>query len=108
MRLGIIKDGREYAVALRQIDKLMDATQDSLEADQLKLLAFVVEIYEDEGPGCPRGLIMEEADFFAPPRDGPTLSPQEWKRAFEDSIRTGVLGSKNLKTTAVSPTCDGK
>jgi len=44
----LIKTKKDYDFALSRIDKLMDAKKGTPEADELELLATLVEMYEDE------------------------------------------------------------
>ncbi len=44
----LIKTKKDYDLVLSRIDGLMDASQGSPEADELELLATLVEMYEDE------------------------------------------------------------
>ncbi|MCU0599891.1 MAG: ImmA/IrrE family metallo-endopeptidase [Desulfobacterales bacterium] len=46
--IRLIKTKKDYDLALSRIDKLMDAKQGTLEADELELLAALVEMYEEE------------------------------------------------------------
>ena len=48
MDVKIIKTEREYQTMLAHIEELMDAAPNSPEADELELLTFLVEKYEDE------------------------------------------------------------
>ncbi len=48
MRIKILKTEAEYEVALERIDALMEAEPGSPEAEELELLALLVEKYEDE------------------------------------------------------------
>ena len=48
MRPKIIKNEREHKAALSRIDQLMEARPGTPQADELELLAALVEIYEDE------------------------------------------------------------
>ena len=47
MQIRLIKTDADHAAALRRIDELMDAAPGTPEADELDLLATVVEAYED-------------------------------------------------------------
>ena len=44
----LIKTQQDYDISLARIDELMDAEQRTPEADELELLATLVEMYEDE------------------------------------------------------------
>jgi len=44
----LIKTEKEYNLALSKIESLMDAKEDSHEADELELLSTLVEMYEDK------------------------------------------------------------
>lgn len=44
----IIKTEKDYNLALRRIEKLMDAKTGTSEFDELELLSTLVEIYEDK------------------------------------------------------------
>lgn len=48
MKPKVIKNEREHKAALARIDQLMDARPGTPQADELELLAALVEIYEDE------------------------------------------------------------
>jgi HTH-type transcriptional regulator/antitoxin HigA len=48
MKPKIIKKEREHKAALARIDQLMDARPGTPQADELELLAALVEIYEEE------------------------------------------------------------
>ncbi len=48
MKPKIIKNAKEHEAALARIEKLMDARRGTPEADELELLATLVEMYEDE------------------------------------------------------------
>ena len=45
---GPIRTETEYEAALAEIDRLMDAPDDSPQADRLELLSILVEAYENE------------------------------------------------------------
>ncbi len=47
MRAKIIKTKTEYAAALARLEKLMDATPNTAEGDELELLSLVVHDYEE-------------------------------------------------------------
>ncbi|MDO9264170.1 MAG: hypothetical protein Q7U02_09400 [Desulfosalsimonadaceae bacterium] len=44
----LIKSQQDYDIALARIDELMDAKEGTPEADELELLATLVEMYEEE------------------------------------------------------------
>ena len=44
----LIKTEKDYNIALSRIEGLMDAQKNTPEADELELLAALVEMYEDE------------------------------------------------------------
>jgi len=44
----IIKTEEDYNLALNRIEKLMDASPETSEFDELELLSTLVEIYEDK------------------------------------------------------------
>ena len=44
----LIKTEKDYNLALSRIEELMDAQKNTPEADELELLAALVEMYEDE------------------------------------------------------------
>ena len=48
MKPRVIKNEREHKAALARIDQLMDARPGTPQADELELLATLVEVYEDE------------------------------------------------------------
>lgn len=48
MKPRIIKNEKEHKAALARIDQLMDARPGTPQADELELLAALVEIYEEE------------------------------------------------------------
>jgi HTH-type transcriptional regulator/antitoxin HigA len=48
MKPKLIKNAREYRMALRRIERLMDARRGTSQGDELELLATLVELYEDE------------------------------------------------------------
>jgi HTH-type transcriptional regulator/antitoxin HigA len=48
MKPKVIKNEREHTAALARIDELMDARPGTPQADELELLATLVEMYEDE------------------------------------------------------------
>jgi HTH-type transcriptional regulator/antitoxin HigA len=47
MRIQPIRTDADHAAALRRIDELMDAAEGTPEADELDVLATLVEAYED-------------------------------------------------------------
>jgi HTH-type transcriptional regulator / antitoxin HigA len=53
MKLKLIKTQKEYKVALKRIEKLMDAKPRTPQGDELELLATLVEIYEREHEPVP-------------------------------------------------------
>lgn len=55
MRTGIkpIKTEKDYEDALAEIERLFDATTDSIEADRLEILATLVEDYENKHYSIP-------------------------------------------------------
>ena len=48
MKPKLIKNAREYRMALRRVERLMDAGRGTPQGDELELLATLVELYEDE------------------------------------------------------------
>ena len=48
MKVKMIRNEKDYKQALAQIELLMDATPDSPEEEELDLLAFLIEKYEEE------------------------------------------------------------
>jgi HTH-type transcriptional regulator/antitoxin HigA len=49
----LIKTHREYRLALRRVEQLMDARPGTAEGDELELLAALVEIYEEKHAPVP-------------------------------------------------------
>ena len=48
MKPKLIKNAREYRMALSRVERLMDAGRGTPQGDELELLATLVELYEDE------------------------------------------------------------
>lgn len=48
MEINIIKTEKEYEKALKEIDNLLDAKENSSEAEKLEILSMLVEDYENK------------------------------------------------------------
>jgi HTH-type transcriptional regulator/antitoxin HigA len=48
MKYKLIKNQKEYQIALDRLDKIFDAQKGTAEADELELLSILIEKYEDE------------------------------------------------------------
>jgi HTH-type transcriptional regulator/antitoxin HigA len=48
MKYKLIKNQKEYQIALDRLDKIFDAKKGTAEADELELLSILIEKYEDE------------------------------------------------------------
>jgi HTH-type transcriptional regulator / antitoxin HigA len=48
MHIELIKNDQDYQRVLKEIDRLMDARQDTPEGNRLDALATLVEAWEDE------------------------------------------------------------
>lgn len=48
MEIHTIKTEKEYEVALQQIDNLLDAKENSKQAEQLEILSILIEDYENK------------------------------------------------------------
>lgn len=61
----IIKTQREYDTALEELEKLMLSSPEegSAEGDELELLAFLIEAYEDEHVNIPPPTAIEAIEF---------------------------------------------
>jgi HTH-type transcriptional regulator / antitoxin HigA len=53
MKPKLIKNEREYQMALKRVEKLMDARQGTPQGDELELLATLIELYEERNAPIP-------------------------------------------------------
>jgi HTH-type transcriptional regulator / antitoxin HigA len=53
MKLKLIKTEKEYQVALKRIEKLMEAKAGTAQGEELELMATLVELYEKEHEPVP-------------------------------------------------------
>lgn len=70
MNIKVIKDKKDYELALKRLEKIFDAPVNSPEGDEAEILSILIEKYEDEhypiGPPDPIEAIkfrMEQMDL---------------------------------------------
>lgn len=78
----LIKTEQEYENALARIDTLMDAEPNTPECDELELLAYLVEKYEEEHYPLPNPTPIEVIKYYLEQRG---LKPKDL---------VGILGDK--------------
>src|SRR3990172_6177876 len=64
MDIRPIKTEVDYQVALKKIEKLLDAAPDTPEGDQLEVLATLVEAYEEQQFAIPAPDPVEAVNYF--------------------------------------------